>query len=217
MSRTQLSVDDSAIVLIDHAVGFANLIGSHTPEENIHGAVALAEIAKVFQIPLVVTGAPDDTPAGPLYPQLQEVLGDHPVIVRDDLGFDSFDNADFAAAIEATGRRQLVMAGVLTDMCLMLTALTAIERGYEVHVVVDASASTTKETHDTAVLRLVQAGAIPNNWFAVGSELQRSWTKLDTAPGLASVIDEHIATWRQLHAYTANIAKVAKVAANAGQ
>lgn len=214
MAGTQLSVDDSAIVLIDHAVGFANLIGSHTPEENVHGAVALAEIAKVFGIPLVVTGAPDDAPAGPLYPELQKVLGDHPVIVREDLGFDSFDNPDFAAAVEATGRKQLIMAGVLTDMCLALTALSAIERGYQVHVVVDASASTTKETHDTAVLRLVQAGAIPNNWFAVGSELQRSWTKLDTAQDLADVIDEHLTTWRQLHAYTANLAKAA---GNAGR
>lgn len=208
MSNTQLSVDDAAVVLIDHTVGFANLIGSHTPEENAHGAIALAQIADLFDIPLVVTGAPDDAAAGPLYPELLAVLGEkHPVIKRADLGFDSFENPEFAEAVESTGRRQLIMAGVLTDMCLTLTALTAIERGYQVHIVVDASASTTKETHDAAVQRMIQAGAIPTNWFAVGSELQRKWTNLDTAEGLSAIVDEHIATWRQLHAYTATIAK----------
>lgn len=206
MSTTQLTTDDAAIVLIDHTVGFAGLIGSHTPEENMHGAVALAQIADLFDMPLVVTGAPDDAPAGPLYPELLTTLGQkHPVIKRGDLGFDSFDNAEFDSAVQATGRRQLIMAGVLTDMCLTLTALTAIERGYQVHIVVDASASTTRETHDAAVLRLVQAGAIPTNWFAVGSELQRKWTNLDTADGLTAIIDQHIATWRHLHSYTAAV------------
>ncbi|MGH3588515.1 MAG: isochorismatase family protein, partial [Pseudonocardia sp.] len=169
MTRTPLSPDNSAIVLIDHAIGFSNLIGSHTPEENVSGAVALAKIAKVFDMPLVVTNGFDDAPSGPLYPELADVLGDHPVIRRRD-GFDAFYDEDFAAAIETTGRRRLIMAGVQTDVCLVQTALTAIDRGHEVYVVVDASAATTKETHDTAVLRLIQAGAIPTNWLAIGSE-----------------------------------------------
>ncbi|TDD19319.1 isochorismatase family protein [Nonomuraea diastatica] len=206
MARTPLSPDNSAIVLIDHAIGFSNLIGSHTLEENISGAVALAKVAKVFDMPLVVTNGYDDAPSGPLYPELAEVLGDHPVIHRHE-GFDAFYDENFAAAIEATGRRRLIMAGVQTDVCLALTALTALDRGHEVYAVVDASAATTKETHDTAVLRLVQAGVVPANWLAIGSELQRSWTEQKTAPGFAKVIYEHLSSWRHQNTLTTNARK----------
>ncbi|WP_242910814.1 isochorismatase family protein [Actinomadura terrae] len=204
MARTPLSPDNSAIVLIDHAVGFANLIGPKTVEENVSGAVALAKIAKVFDVPMVVTNGYDDAPSGPLYPELAEVLGDHPVVHRSE-GFDAFYDERFAAAIEATGRRKLIMAGIQTDVCLAFTALTALDRGHEVYAVVDASAATTKETHDTAIMRLVQAGVVPVNWLAVGSELQRSWTEEKTAPGFAKVIFEHLGSWRHQHAYTDSI------------
>jgi nicotinamidase-related amidase len=204
MARTPLSPDNSAIVLIDHAIGFSNLIGSHTLEENVNGAVALAKIAKVFDMPLVVTNGYDDAPSGPLYPELADVLGDHPVIHRHE-GFDAFYDETFAAAVEATGRRRLIMAGVQTDVCLAQTALTALDRGYEVYAVVDASAATTKETHDTAVQRLIQAGVIPTNWLAIGSELQRSWTEQGTAPGFAKVIYEHLSSWRHQNALTTNV------------
>ncbi|MUN41142.1 isochorismatase family protein [Actinomadura litoris] len=203
MARTPLSPDNSAIVLVDHAIGFSNLIGSHTVEEVVSGTVALAKIAKVFDMPLVVTNGLDEAPSGPLFPELAEVLGDHPVVRRRE-GFDAFLDEDFAAAIEATGRRRLIMAGVQTDVCLALTALTALDRGHEVYAVVDASAATTRETHDTAVLRLVQAGVVPVNWLAVGSELQRTWTDERTASGFAQVIFEHLGSWRHHHALTAN-------------
>ncbi|MGH3585018.1 MAG: isochorismatase family protein [Pseudonocardia sp.] len=206
MARTPLSADNSAIVLIDHEIGFSNLIGSHTIEENINGAVALAKIAKVFGTPLVVTAGREESPAGPLYPQLREVLEDHPVIERDE-GFDAFYDENFAAAIEATGRRRLIMAGVQTDVCLALTALTAVDRGYEVYAVVDASAATTKETHDYALTRLVQAGVIPVNWLAVGSELQRAWTEQETAPDFAKVIYDHLPSWGHQNALTTSVRK----------
>ncbi len=97
------------------------------------------------------------------------------------------------------------MAGIQTDVCLALTALTALDRGHAVYTVVDASAATTKETHDTAVQRLIQAGAIPTNWLAVGSELQRSWTEQRTAPAFAQVIYEQLSSWRHQNALTTNV------------
>ncbi|GAA5077879.1 nicotinamidase-related amidase [Thermocatellispora tengchongensis] len=207
MARTPLSADNAAIVLIDHAIGFSNLIGSHTIEENLNGTLALAKIAKVFGTPLVVTNGSDDGPAGPLYPELQDVLGDHPVIVRPPV-FDAFDDENFAAAVEASGRRRLIMAGIQTDVCLALTALTAVDRGYEVYAVVDASAATTKETHDTAVMRLVQAGVIPVNWLAVGSELLGGWTRdPNAATGFGEVIYQHLRSWRHQNALTTNVRK----------
>jgi len=213
MTRTPLSADNAAVVLIDHAIGFSPLIGSRPIEETVSGAVALAKIAKLFGAPLVATNGRDEAPSGPLYPELQEALGDHPVIARDE-GFDAFYDENFAAAIEATERRRLIMAGVQTDVCLTQTALTAIDRGYEVYVVVDASAAPNKEIHDTAVMRLVQAGAIPTNWLAIGSELQRSWTEQETAPGFAKLLYEQLTSWGHLHALAEN---VQKFAAKSGQ
>lgn len=89
---------------------------SHTLEEHVNGTVALAKIAKVFDVPLVVTNGYDEDATGPLYPELAEVLGDHPV-VRREAWFDAFHDENFAAAIEATGRQRLIMAGVQTDVC----------------------------------------------------------------------------------------------------
>lgn len=101
------------------------------------------------------------------------------------------------------------MAGVQTDVCLTQTALTAIDRGYEVYVVVDALAAPNKEIHDTAVMRLAQAGAIPTNWLAIGSELQRSWTEQETAPGFANLLYGQLTSWGHLHALTENVQKFA--------
>ncbi|OLT37824.1 hypothetical protein BJF79_28905 [Actinomadura sp. CNU-125] len=208
MATTPLTPDNSAVVLIDHEVGFSNLVKSHSIEETLNNTLALAKVAKVFDLPLVVTAARESDPAGPLYPELKKVLGDHPVIHRAPM-FDAFDNAEFAAAIEATGREKLVMAGIQTDVCLALTALTAINRGYEVYIVVDASGATTKETHDTAVMRLVQAGAVPVNWLAVASELLRGWVDQPLAPAVGEIIYEHLPSWGHQHALTASVEEFA--------
>lgn len=206
MTYTPLTPDNSAIVLIDHEVGFSGLIGSHSIEENVNGAVALAKVAQVFDSPLIVTAARETDPAGPLYPELQKVLGDHPVIHRPPM-FDPFDHEPFAEAVEATGRKKLIMAGIQTDVCVAFPALTAINKGYEVYLVVDASAATTKETHDAAVMRLVQAGAIPVNWLAVAAELLRGWVDQPLAPAIGEIIYKHLPAWGHLGLLNANVAK----------
>ncbi|QPZ37342.1 isochorismatase family protein [Paramicrobacterium chengjingii] len=208
MAYTPLTADNSAMVLIDHEVGFSNLIGSHTIDDNLNGALALAKTAKLFELPMVVTSGPEEAAAGPLYPELQEVLGDHPVVYRDPV-FDAFDNAEFTAAVEATGRKKLVMAGIQTDVCLALTALTALNKGYEVYAVVDASAATTKETHDYAMQRMIQAGAIPVNWLAVGAELLRGWVDQPLAPAFGEIVYQHLPSWKHLGTHAASIRKLA--------
>ncbi|WP_030908049.1 isochorismatase family protein [Streptomyces sp. NRRL F-5126] len=208
MSTTPLTRENSAVVLIDHEVGFSNLVGSHRLAETIGNTVALARTAQVFGLPLVVTAARESDPAGPLYPELKEVLGDHHVIHRAPV-FDAFDNEEFAAAIEAAGREKLVMAGIQTDVCLAFTALTALNRGYEVYVVVDASGATTKETHDTAVMRLVQAGAVPVNWLAAASELLRGWVDQPLAPAIGEIVYDNLPPWHHQHVLTASVAELA--------
>lgn len=205
MARKHVSADDSAIVLIDYAVGFANLFRSHTVAENSNAAVAVAKIAQIYRVPLVVTNGPDEAPSGPLYPALKEALGDHPVVVRFG-AFDGFDEPQFAEAIEATGRRRLVMAGLMTEGCLLQTALTAVDRGYEVFAVIDASAGETQETHQVAVQRMIQAGVIPTTWLSIVAEYQRTWQNEATRPGFAALINSHTAPFAMQGALTESVA-----------
>jgi nicotinamidase-related amidase len=208
MARRHVSADDSAIVMIDYAVGFANLFRSHTVAENSNAAVAVAKIAQIYGVPLVVTSGPDEAPGGPLYPALKGTLGDHPVVIR--LGaFDGFDEPQFEEAIEATGRRRLVMAGLMTEGCVLQTALTALDRGYEVFVVVDASAGETLETHQVAVQRMVQAGVIPTTWLSITSEYQRTWQNESTKEQFAALINGHTMPFAMQGVYAASIAHFA--------
>jgi nicotinamidase-related amidase len=208
MSRQLAAAAESAIVLIDYAVGFANLFRSHTVAENANAGVAVAKIAKIFNLPMVVTNGPDEAPSGPLYPVLKDFLGDHPVVTRYG-AFDGFIEAPFTEAIEATGRRQLIMAGLMTEGCVLQTALTAVERGYEVFVVIDASAGETQETHQVAVQRMVQAGVIPTTWLSIASELQRTWQNERTLEGFSQLIYEHAAPFAMQSVLTANVARYA--------
>jgi nicotinamidase-related amidase len=208
MTRTPVSAENSAIVLIDHAVGFANLFRSHTVADNVNYAVALAKVAKVYNVPLVVTNGPDEGFSGPIYPQLREVLGDHPVVVRYG-AFDAFLEPQFAEAIAATGRRTLVMGGLMTEGCLLQTALTAVDRGYEVYAVLDASAGETTETHQAAVQRMVQAGVIPTTWLSIASEYQVSWANTETVGGYSGMINAHSATFNMMATVAANIQQYA--------
>jgi nicotinamidase-related amidase len=170
MNLEPLTPENSTVILIDYAVGFANVLGSHDLALHINNVVGLAKLATSFDTGLVVTNGMASKPSGPLYPQLLDVIGDHPVIERGG-NFNGFLDPAFASAVEATGRRKLIIAGVSTEGCVLQTVLGALRDGYEVYVVVDASASVTKETHDAAVMRMVQAGAVPVTWFSVAGEM----------------------------------------------
>jgi nicotinamidase-related amidase len=210
MTRTHISADDSAIVLIDYALGFANLFRSHSVDQNSNAAMAVAKIAQVYGVPLVVTNGPDESGSGPLYPPLAEVLGDHPTVIRYG-AFDGFDEEPFTKAIEATGRRRLVLAGLMTEGCVLHTALTAVGQGYEVFVVVDACAGETEETHQVALQRMIQAGVIPTTWLSLASEYQRTWAREATAPGFMAIIGSHNPPFAMHGAMTASVAKFASV------
>src|SRR2546421_2219255 len=110
MNLEPLSPDNATVVLIDYAVGFANLLRSHDLREHVNNAVGLAKTAKLYGAGLVVTNGEAAKPSGPLYPELLAALGDEPVIERS-TAFDSFLDPAFRAAVEATGRRRLLIGG----------------------------------------------------------------------------------------------------------
>ena len=129
MPPSTLTSENSAIVMIDHAVGFGNVFRSHDLSLHVNNTVGLAKTAGVFGIPLVLTNGADTGPYGPLFSELRIVTGGARVIVREGNFINAFQTPRFAAAIESAGRRKLVMSGLLTEGCVLGTALAGLERG----------------------------------------------------------------------------------------
>lgn len=177
---------NTAIVLIDYVTGYANLINSQSIQENVTGAVALARTALGYGVPLVVSIGPEQDPRGRLYPEITRELACHPLVHRGG-SFDAFDHDGFAAAVAATGAKHLVIAGLTTEGCILHSSMGALRRGYEVAVVMDATAGETRVTHETAVLRLTQLGVAPVTWLSLAAELQRTYDNADTVDVFRSV------------------------------
>jgi nicotinamidase-related amidase len=180
MDLDKRTPDNTVIVLIDYVTGFANTIGSQTIAENASGAVALAKIAKGYGVPLIVTLGPEGDPRGGLYPALAAVLGDDQPLVHRRGAFDSFDEPEFVEALESTGRKHIVIAGLMSEGCVLHTTLGAIRAGYGATLIVDATGGETQTTHDTAVTRMVMAGVVPATWLSFASELQGTYENLAT-------------------------------------
>lgn len=194
MSSSALTSDNSAVVMIDHAVGFGNVFRSHDLSLHVNNTVGLAKTAGVFGAPLVLTNGAHTGPYGPLFSELRAVTSGVRVIVREGNFINAFETPEFAAVIESAGRRKLVMSGLLTEGCVLGTALAGLEQGYEVYVAVDATAGETLETHQVAVQRMVQAGVVPVTWLSLASQYQGSYTNHETVPGFLGLMAQHSPT-----------------------
>jgi nicotinamidase-related amidase len=198
MQPSALTPENSAVVMIDHAVGFGNLFRSHDLSLHVNNTVGLAKTAGVFGIPLVLTNGADTGPYGPLFSELGAVTGGARVIVREGNFINAFQTPEFAAVIESAGRRKLVMSGLLTEGCVLGTALAGLQRGYEVYVAVDVTAGETLETHQVAVQRMIQAGVVPVTWLSLASQYQGSYTNHKTVPGFLGLMAQHSAAFGML-------------------
>ena len=137
-SYKRLDKTDAAVLLVDHQTGLLSLVRDFDPDRFKNNVLALADLAKYFALPTILTTSFEDGPNGPLVPELKETFPDAPYIARPGQ-INAWDNAEFVAAIEATGKKQLLIAGVVTEVCVAFPALSAIEAGYDVFVVTDAS------------------------------------------------------------------------------
>jgi nicotinamidase-related amidase len=194
-SHGRLSVADAAVLLIDHQAGLLSLVQDYSPDEFRNNVLALADTAKHFHLPTILTTSFENGPNGVLMPELKAAFPNAPFIPRPGQ-INAWDNEDFVAAIKKTGRRQLIMAGVVTDVCVTFPALCALEEGYEVFVVVDASGTFNKSVRDAALMRMSQAGAVMINWFAVACELARDWR--NDMEGLAGLLGGHLPAYQNL-------------------
>lgn len=191
----RLDKNDAAVLLVDHQAGLISLIQDYSPNEFKNDVLALAAVAKFFKLPTILTTSFEDGPNGPLVPELKAMFADAPYIPRPGQ-INAWDNADFVKAVKATGRKQLIIAGVVTDVCVAFPALSAIEEGYDVFVVTDASGTFTPETREAAWTRMAAAGVQLVNWFAVACELHRDWR--NDIEGLGALLSNHLPNYRNL-------------------
>ena len=182
-----LRPEDSILVLIDHQpYQFTNL-NSHEPTMIVNNVVGLAKTAKVFNVPTLLTTVLEER-GGYLIKGLQDLFPDQKPINRTFIN--AWEDSRVVDAVKKSGRKQLVLAALYTEICLAMPSIQALGDGYDVFVVTDASGGVSVEAHDMAVRRMVQAGAVPINWMAVLGEWQRDWAR-ETAAGVAGVVLEH--------------------------
>src|SRR6266545_480366 len=203
---TRLSRDRAALLFIDQQV--ALLLGVHDQDQEQlrRNVIALAKMAAAYQLPVVITTSADDGPNGALLPELAAELPGVEVVRRPG-EIDAFDNAEFAEAVKATGRDQLIIAGISTDVCVAFAALSAVAADYQVHAVLDASGTWNALASQAAAHRMGNAGVVLNSTVAVGAELQADWRR-DGGQELAVLYAGHaIPFYGSLISYAARTAQ----------
>ena len=166
-----------------------------SPGEFKNNVLALTDIAKYYKLPTILTTSFENGPNGPLVSEIKELFPDAPFIPRPGQ-INAWDNEDFVKAVKGTGRKQLIIACVVTDVCVAFPALHALEAGYEVFVVTDASGTFNEAVRQAAWARMASAGAQLMNWFSVACELHRDWR--NDIEGLGNLLSNHIPAYRNL-------------------
>jgi len=172
--NNRFTPENTAIILVDHQTGL--LLGVQDLDQDMvrRNAAALARTARIFDMPVILTTSAEEGPNGPLIPQVTGELPNTKVIQRTG-EIDAFDSDEFADAVAATDRKNLVIAGISTDVCLAFAALSAVERGYNVHAIIDASGTWNNAAQATSIQRMAAAGITMNSTVGITAELQRDW------------------------------------------
>lgn len=184
-----LTPENSTVIFIDHQPQMTFGVTNIDRQTLINNTVGLAKAAKVFNVPTILTTVETQSFSGYMWPQLLEVFPDQTPIERTSMN--SWEDTKFLAEVERIGRKKLVIAALWTEVCLVFPAIQAIEAGYEVYFVVDASGGTSQVAHDMAVQRLIQAGAVPVTWQQVLLEYQRDWARKETYDAVIEIVKEH--------------------------
>ncbi|GGM97092.1 hydrolase [Streptomyces fuscichromogenes] len=188
-----LTPDNCAVLFVDHQPQMFFAASSGERGEIINSTVGLAKSAKVFDVPVVLSTVAEKQFSGAMIPQLKAVFPDQQIIDRSTMN--AWEDPAFVEAVKATGRTKIVIAGLWTEVCLVLPVLSALSQGYEVYVVADASGGVSRQAHEHGMQRMVQAGAVPMTWLQVLLELQRDWLRTETYGAVIEVVKEHAGTY----------------------
>ncbi|MDR2332373.1 MAG: hydrolase [Burkholderiaceae bacterium] len=191
----RLDKDNAAVLLVDHQAGLLSLVRDIDPDKFKNNVLALADMAEYFKLPTILTTSFENGPNGPLVPELKEKFPKAPYIARPGQ-INAWDNEDFVKAVKATGRKQLIVAGVVTEVCVAFPVLSALAEGFEVFVIADASGTFNSMTQQAAWSRMEQAGAQLMTWFGAACELHRDWR--NDIEGLGTLFSNHIPDYRNL-------------------
>ena len=180
---------NSTLLLIDHQPQMAFGVQSHDRGLILNNAVRLAKAAKAFKVPTILTTVAAQTFSGPLFPEIQAVFPEQKPIDRTTMN--AWEDERVPNAVRQTGRPKLIIAGLWTEVCVVMPTIDAKKAGYEVYVVADASGGTSREAHELALARMIQAGAIPVTWQQVMLEWQRDWARQDTYAAVNDIVRQH--------------------------
>ncbi|WP_274369818.1 isochorismate family cysteine hydrolase YcaC [Morganella morganii] len=191
----RLDKENAAVLFIDHQSGLFSLARDQNPDAFKNNILALADLAKYFKLPSVLTTSFENGPNGPMLPELKAMFPDAPFIPRPGQ-INAWDNEDFTKAVKNTGKKQLIIAGIVTDVCVTFPALSAIEAGYDVFIITDSSGTFNPITRDAAWDRMSKAGAQLMTWFAAACELHRDWR--NDVVGIGALFANHIPDYSNL-------------------
>jgi nicotinamidase-related amidase len=185
-----LTPQNSQLIFIDQQPQMAFGVQSIDRQVLKNNVIGLAKAAKIFKIPTIITTVETQGFSGYTYPELLDVFPDAKLLERTSMN--SWDDQKVRDALKANGRKKVVVSGNWTEVCNNTFALSAmLEGGYEIYMASDASGGTTKEAHDMAMLRMVQAGVVPVTWQQVLLEWQRDWARKETYDDVMAVVKEH--------------------------
>jgi nicotinamidase-related amidase len=192
MARNGLSSllrpQESVLVLIDHQPFQLANVNSHEPTMVVNNATGLAKAAKVFGVPTILTSVVAAR-GGKIFPQITDVFPDQQIIDRTLIN--TWEDRAVVDAVEATGRKQLILAGLWTEVCVAMPTIQSLGEGWDVTVVTDASGGVSVEAHQVGIQRMIAAGANVMTWLAIASEWQRDWARAEHVVALTDVVKQH--------------------------
>jgi nicotinamidase-related amidase len=185
-----LRPEDSVVVLIDHQPFQLTNLNSHDPQMVVNNATALAKAARAFGVPTILTSVIAER-GGLIFPQITDVFPDQQVIDRTFIN--TWEDKTVVDAVKATGRKQLIIAGLWTEVCVAMPVIQALGEGWDVTVVTDASGAVSVEAHEVAIQRMIGAGANMMTWLAVAAEWQRDWARTEHVAAFTDILKHHAA------------------------
>lgn len=182
-----ITPQNSTLIVIDYQRNQFGTVRSMDTDLLLQNIVTTVRLAKLFGLPIVhstvgVAAGRDESTV----PELAELLEEYPPIDR--TAINSWEDADFVAAVRAIPRRKLILCALWTEVCMAFPALDALREGYQVYPVVDAIGGTSVEAHRAGIERVVQAGAQPISWVSLACELQRDWARVETVPEIVEIV-----------------------------
>jgi nicotinamidase-related amidase len=181
-----LTPRNAALVVIDYQPSQLRAMTSMDQELLVDNIVSIARLARTFDLPVVLSTVNVANGQGHTLPELKAALPDMQEIDRTTMN--AWEDIEFRQAVEATGRKKLIMTALWTEICLAFPTLDALRDGFDVYPVVDAVGGTSVEAHRAGLERIVQAGAQPISWVGLAGELQRDWGRVDTVAEVVDVV-----------------------------